>query len=320
MKKRILSCFMALALCLTLLPATAQAAEGESSTEPHTHSNWLTSGYGAKGSLTLYYNEADKTSGDVVNQDGGNWLLDGGNYYLRTDVDNYREFSEVKIDHTIVIKGNVTICLNGQTLESIGENMPVFRVEAGSTLTLTDCKGIAGKVKHTSDGSGSGVRVEGGGTFNMYGGTITGNKAETGGGVYVVDGTFTMNGGTISGNTANSTDGGVGVYTTAASTTATATFTMNGGTISGNTATNGGGVGVYGTGSAFATNGSAFIMNGGAISGNTAKNGGGVYVSKSGTFEMHNSASVTGNTATACVSAMAPDSPCPMRRSSRGTQ
>ena len=39
MKKRILSCLMALALCLTLLPTAALAADGESSTEPHTHSN-----------------------------------------------------------------------------------------------------------------------------------------------------------------------------------------------------------------------------------------------------------------------------------------
>ena len=224
MKKRILSCFMALALCLTLLPATALAAEGESSTEPHTHSNWLTSGYGAKGSLTLYHNEADKISGDSVDQDDdGNWLLNGGNYYLRTDVENYREFSEVKIDHTIVIKGNVTICLNGQTLESIGENMPVFRVKAGGTLTLTDCKGNAGKVKHTSDGSGSGVKVESGGTFNMYGGTITKNTATDtyGGGVYVVDGTFTMNGGTITDKT--ETNGGGGGYVCCG------TCTMNGG-------------------------------------------------------------------------------------------
>ena len=260
MKKRILSCFMALALCLTLLPATALAAEGESSTEPHTHSNWLTSGYGAKGSLTLYHNEADKISGDSVDQDDdGNWLLNGGNYYLRTDVENYREFSEVKIDHTIVIKGNVTICLNGQTLESIGENMPVFRVKAGGTLTLTDCKGNAGKVKHTSDGSGSGVKVESGGTFNMYGGTITKNTATDtyGGGVYVVDGTFTMNGGasSVSKNTAKN---GGGVYVSSG------TFNMNDGKISGNT-----GNGVFVHNSATFT-----VSNTPTVTGNTiTKNG-----------------------------------------------
>ena len=365
MKKRILSCLMALALCLTLLPATAQAAEEDT----HTHclcgksgcteadrveiafSKWLTSDREqTSNSWRLDCGNVGDTTGNRVDSENGNgnWVLEDGRYYLRTGVENYTKYSEVKIDRTIVIRGDVTICLNGQTLESSAKDQPVFLVEADSTLTLTDCKGNMGKVKHTSDGSGSGVKVESGGTFNMYGGTITGNTTTqrgggvcvtgtnskfnmyggtitdntatkggggvyvsggtftmngnasvtsnratdrdngTGGGVYVVDGTFTMNdNASITGNTATSTDGGVGVYTTST----TATFTMNGGTISGNTATNGGGVGVYGTGS-------AFIMNGGAISGNTAtNNGGGVYVSKSGTFEMHNSASVTGNTA-----------------------
>ena len=361
---------MALALCLTLLPATAQAAEEDT----HTHclcgksgcteadrveiafSKWLTSDREqTSNSWRLDCGNVGDTTGNRVDSENGNgnWVLEDGRYYLRTGVENYTKYSEVKIDRTIVIRGDVTICLNGQTLESSAKDQPVFLVEADSTLTLTDCKGNMGKVKHTSDGSGSGVKVESGGTFNMYGGTITGNTTTqrgggvcvTGtnskfnmyggtitdntatkggggvyvsggtftmngnasvtsnratdrdngtGGVYVVDGTFTMNdNASITGNTATSTDGGVGVYTTST----TATFTMNGGTISGNTATNGGGVGVYGTGSAFATNGSAFIMNGGAISGNTATNNGGVYVSKSGTFEMHNSASVTGNTA-----------------------
>ena len=289
---------MALALCLTLLPATAQAAEGESSTEPHTHSNWLGSSQ-TSGKLQLLVGGSQDTGGTPQNTQENKFVLTGGNYYLKTSTEESFLDGDVKIKYPIVIQGNVTICLNGKTIQSEGEGMPVFIIENDATLTLTDCQNNKGKVTHASGVTGSGVKVESGGTFNMYGGKITGNKAETGGGVYVVDGTFTMNGGTISGNTANSTDGGVGVYTTATSTTATATFTMNGGTISGNTATNGGGVGVYGTGNAFATNGSAFIMNGGAISSNTANQGGGVYVSKSGTFEMHNSASVTGNTASA---------------------
>ena len=330
MKKRILSCLMALALSLTLLPATALAAGGhthricgksdctEAGHEEIAFSKWLTSGYGIGNALTLYYNEADKTSGDSVDQDDdGNWLLNGGNYYLRTDVENYREFSEVKIDHTIVIKGNVTICLNGQTLESIGENMPVFRVKAGGTLTLTDCtNNNKGKVTHFSDGTGSGVEVNGGtfnlygGTitkntatdtygggvyvsggnskFNMYGGTITDNTATKGGGVYVSGGTFTMNGNaSVSSNKAtNGTSGGVYVVD--------GTFTMNGGTISGNTATStDGGVGVYTT-DAYTT--ATFTMNGGEISGNKASSqGGGVGVYFAAKFEMNNNASVSSN-------------------------
>ena len=298
MKKRILSCFMALALCLTLLPTAALAADGESSTEPHTHSDWLASDYGTDAkTLVLRAGGPTNTYGDPLEKQGdGDWNLPAGNYYLKGDI---------TVEYAIAISGDVTICLNGRTLESKGENMPVFRVEDGSTLTLTDCKGNAGKVKHTSDGSGSGVRVEGGGTFNMYGGTITGNKAETGGGVYVVGGTFTMSGGTISGNTADSTDGGVGVYSGAK-------FIMNGGEITGNTARYYSGGAISGNkatkdgGGVYVNRGCKFDMNGGTISGNEATNtetanttyGGGVYVS-GGTFTMNGkTTSVSNNTAT----------------------
>ena len=337
MKKRILSCLMALALCLTLLPATAQAAEEDT----HTHclcgksgcteadrveiafSKWLTSDREqTSNSWRLDCGNVGDTTGNRVDSENGNgnWVLEDGRYYLRTGVENYTKYSEVKIDRTIVIRGDVTICLNGQTLESSAKDQPVFLVEADSTLTLTDCKGNMGKVKHTSDGSGSGVKVESGGTFNMYGGTITGNTTTQRGGGVCVTGTnskFNMYGGTITDNTATKGGGGVyvsgGTFTMNGNASVTSnratdrdngtgggvyvvdgTFTMNdNASITGNTATStDGGVGVYTT-STTAT----FTMNGGTISGNTATNNGGVYVSKSGTFEMHNSASVTGNTA-----------------------
>ena len=290
-----------------------------------TFDKWLTSGYGPKQSLTLYYNEADKTSGETVSQDksnNNNWVLNGGNYYLRTDVENYREFSEVKIDHTIVIKGDVTICLNGQTIESSAKDMPVFEVVSGGKLTLTDCKGNAGKVKHTSDGTGCGVYVNGG-TFNLYGGKITGNtaaKGSEGGGVRVCDGEFNMYGGSITGNNAkvsgNEGKGGgvrVGNYDGKKG-----TFNLYGGEITYNEAGYGGGVYVYDgtftmTGGAKIANNtstsfgggvcvdsslsSTFNMRGGEISGNNkASSGGGVYMGE-GTFNM-SGGSITGNTAT----------------------
>jgi hypothetical protein len=65
-----------------------------------------------------------------------------------------------------------------------------------------------------SDNSGGGVNTYNG-TFNMYGGGISGNKADAGGGVYVENGTFTMYGGTIFGNEAlgaSGDTGGGGVY------------------------------------------------------------------------------------------------------------
>ena len=345
MKKRILSCLMALSLCLTLLPATAQAAEEDT----HTHclcgksgcteadrveiafSKWLTSDREqTSNSWRLDCGNVGDTTGNRVDSENGNgnWVLEDGRYYLRTGVENYTKYSEVKIDRTIVIRGDVTICLNGQTLESSAKDQPVFLVEADSTLTLTDCKGNMGKVKHTSDGSGSGVKVESGGTFNMYGGTITGNTTTQRGGGVCVTGTnskFNMYGGTITDNTATKGGGGVyvsgGTFTMNGNASVTSnratdrdngtgggvyvvdgTFTMNdNASITGNTATStDGGVGVYTT-STTAT----FTMNGGTISGNTATNGGGVGVygtgsafATNGSAFIMNGGAISGNTAT----------------------
>ena len=345
MKKRILSCLMALALCLTLLPATAQAAEEDT----HTHclcgksgcteadrveiafSKWLTSDREqTSNSWRLDCGNVGDTTGNRVDSENGNgnWVLEDGRYYLRTGVENYTKYSEVKIDRTIVIRGDVTICLNGQTLESSAKDQPVFLVEADSTLTLTDCKGNMGKVKHTSDGSGSGVKVESGGTFNMYGDTITGNTTTQRGGGVCVTGTnskFNMYGGTITDNTATKGGGGVyvsgGTFTMNGNASVTSnratdrdngtgggvyvvdgTFTMNdNASITGNTATStDGGVGVYTT-STTAT----FTMNGGTISGNTATNGGGVGVygtgsafATNGSAFIMNGGAISGNTAT----------------------
>ena len=347
MKKRILSCLMALALCLTLLPTAVLAVDthaeqqhclcGTSGCNGTVHgtastmtifNQWLGSSQ-TSGKLQLLVGGPDNTGGNSQNTQGNKFVLTGGNYYLKTSTEESFLDGDVKIKYPIQINGNVTICLNGKTIESSAKDQPVFEVTSGSTLTLTDCKGNAGKVKHTSDGSGSGVKVESGGTFNMYGGTITGNKATTGdtatqrgGGVYVSGGNskFNMYGGTITDNTATKGGGGVyvsgGTFTMNGNASVTSnratdqnngigggvyvvdgTFTMNGGTISGNNATKGGGVGVY-RAAKFEMNNSASITD------NTANQGGGVYVDDKGvykdgaTFTMNNTASVSGNTAT----------------------
>ena len=309
MKKRILSCFMALALCLTLLPTAALAADehqhcvcgktehvdisGHTGESQITFDKWLTS----TGYNTLDVGEGTDLDGTGQKPVDGKYVLPAGD----STADNYYLKKDVTIDLPIQITGNVTICLNGHTIKSTAEGKPVFEIVSGGTLTLTNC-GSRGEV--TSAYNGGGVEVNGG-TFNLYGGSITKNTADNGGGVYVHDnGEFNMYGGKITGNTAvkgggvkvdggkfnlyggeiadnksegqNSIGGGVYVYG--------GTFTMSGGTISGNTAvsTNGadGGVGVY--------NDAEFTMSGGTISGNQAKGqGGGVGVHNRGTFTMN---------------------------------
>jgi hypothetical protein len=92
--------------------------------------------------------------------------------------------------------------------------------------------------------------------MTMSGGTISGNEASEGGGIYINDGsTLTMSGGTISGNKAGSIGGGVYVRG--------GTFTMAGGAIQDNLG--GGGLCVLPV-----DNGNAnFIMSGGTIRNNT---------------------------------------------------
>ena len=236
------------------------------------------------------------------------YTLSGGTYYLNGTLSPVNK---------IEITGTVTICLNGQTIQSTAADQSVFEIADGGTLTLTDCTSNPGTVTH-SNGTGSGVYVLGGGTFDLYGGKITGNTVTNeGGGVCVAaTGEFNMHGGEISVNTATNYGGGVYVRDGGK-------FTMNGGAkISGNTAAYGGGVHVDTTGEFNMRGGSitnnkankseknsmgggvyvhgTFNMSGGAkISGNTApSNGGGVYVGGSGsTFTMNGNASITDNTA-----------------------
>ena len=189
---------MALALCLTLLPTAVLAVDthaeqqhclcGTSGCNGTVHgtastmtifNQWLGSSQ-TSGKLQLLVGGPNNTYGTPQDTQSNKFVLTEGNYYLKTSTEESSLDGDVKIKYPIQINGNVTICLNGKTIESSAKDQPVVEVTSGSTLTLTDCKGNAGKVKHTSDGSGSGVKVENGGTFNMYGGTITGNKATTG--------------------------------------------------------------------------------------------------------------------------------------------
>jgi len=66
------------------------------------------------------------------------------------------------------------------------------------TFNMQDNASVYGNSNGGYIGFGGGVYVAG--TFNMRGGTISGNSASMGGGVYVDGGTFIMSGGTVYGN------------------------------------------------------------------------------------------------------------------------
>ena len=198
------------------------------------------------------------------------------------------------------VPGGVTVDLdlNGFTIDrGLTSNLRygyVICVGGGATLNIRDSVG-GGKItggyerKYSWDDLNGGGLCVMGGTVNLYGGEISGNKAVNGGyggGIFVLGGTLNMYGGSIKDNYAN-TSGGVSLKNSI--------FTLYDGEISGNRASNdyyGGGVAVL--------EGSTFIMNGGKISGNKARLGGGVCVNGSSSpypsFTM-NGGEITGNTA-----------------------
>lgn len=300
MKKRIVSLLMALALCLSLLPTAALAAEGEPAeqlveqeqlepvepTKPtpaepeegapvedaeeeekeelpeeqeqeqqeeqdapalllaaapravtNGHSHYLCGG--STCTEVGHDKETDKTTFATEIKQEGNTLKIGGEEWKKTDEAYwlaggvYYLSSDIKPDAQIRLNGNVTLCLNGHSITAT-HNTDVINVYSGKTFTLTDCStGGAGKITHTTP-NGGGVYVTG--IFNMYGGSITGNKANIrGGGVHVNGGSFKMFGGSITGNTAGTSGGGVCVNG------GNSSFTMKGGSITGNTADDSGG-------------------------------------------------------------------------------
>ena len=196
MKKRGLSLFLALALCLTLLPAAA-FANGESETSTlHTH---YLCGNGEACSHVGDHNEDSTTifataikqteSGYVYVGDGtqaqpNQCALSKSAYYLDSDLilkgpPNLKKFGCICID------SDVTLCLNGHTITIIDDRdaFDIRKSVEGNppTLTLTDCKN-SGQITHgtTTGGTkylGNGVSLHQSCNFIMYGGSITGNNA-----------------------------------------------------------------------------------------------------------------------------------------------
>lgn len=304
MKKRGLSLFLALALCLTLLPAAA-FANGESETSTlHTH--YLCGNAEACSHVGGHSEDSKTTFATAITQDenGYVWVGDGtqeqpyqcvlseGTYYLATDLaleaPSNTQFGSIQIME------NITLCLNGHTI-TVKANREAFKITKSvdtpsPTLTLSDCQG-GGKITHDSSFLGNGVNLSENCNFIMYGGSITGNTTTGGenitwrsGGVWVRDNsTFTMYGGSITDNTTVWNGGGVYVG-------GSGKFYMHGGTISGNNASSnsgssGGGVHI--------SSGSTFTMTGGSITGNNAENGGGVYAN--GSCTVSGAVQITGN-------------------------
>lgn len=228
---------------------------------------------------------------------------------------------DVTRDVTLVIQEGYTLylCLDGHSMTSSATDKEVIYARNGANFILCDCTG-GGKITHSPNVTGRGVRVSEGGSnkasFTMYGGEISGNHGGQGAGIETQNGTVTMYGGTISDNhvVAASNYGGGGVCAHSGG-----RFTMYGGTISNNESTidGGGGVTVWGggfvtiaggtisgnkateDGGGIYTNGTLTISGNSVIENNEAGNGGGVfYYGFRSSMTISGSAKIAGNTAT----------------------
>lgn len=201
-------------------------------------------------------------------------ITTAGNYYLLNDVEV--EFNNSISDYVWQPVSGVKLCLNGHSI--IGKNnnaRSMIEVNSGVTFDLTDCK-TTGTVTHGE---------------NYWGEQATGRAVDIGYGSYSTTATFNLWGGSITGNFCNDSAGGVAITS--------GTFNMYGGTITGNTAGLKKESGYGAGGGVFVDMRGTFNLYRGEISDNTAvfQGGGGVYVYTTGKFTMYDG-TITRNTVT----------------------
>lgn len=203
-------------------------------------------------------------------------ITTAGNYYLLNDVEvEYNNSNSIR-DYVWQPVNGVKLCLNGHSI--IGKNnnaRSMIEVNSGVTFDLTDCK-TTGTVTHGE---------------NYWGEQATGRAVDIGYGSYSTTATFNLWGGSITGNFCNDSAGGVAITS--------GTFNMYGGTITGNTAGLKKQSGYGAGGGVFVDMRGTFNLYRGEISDNTAvyQGGGGVYVYNTGKFTMHDGL-ITRNTVT----------------------
>lgn len=201
-------------------------------------------------------------------------ITTAGNYYLLNDVEV--EFNNSISDYVWQPVSGVKLCLNGHSI--IGKNnnaRSMIEVNSGVTFDLTDCK-TTGTVTHGE---------------NYWGEQATGRAVDIGYGSYSTTATFNLWGGSITGNFCNDSAGGVAITS--------GTFNMYGGKITGNTAGLKKESGYGAGGGVFVDMRGTFNLYRGEISDNTAvfQGGGGVYVYTTGKFTMYDG-TITRNTVT----------------------
>ena len=186
MKKRVLSMFMALALCLTLLPAPAWAAEADA---PESGAAQVTTAEGAErvyGSFNEAWSAAIKSKGSTlkllsdvelpeeVGEDGlpvseGSFTLDLNNKTLKGAI--WNQLLEVSGTANITIKnGSLVNTQTGPAATATATNLVALKI-SGGTVALDNVNLTSGI---NSEGKHSSALYITGGSLTATGSTFTG--------------------------------------------------------------------------------------------------------------------------------------------------
>ncbi|MBQ9974841.1 MAG: S-layer homology domain-containing protein [Oscillospiraceae bacterium] len=191
-----------------VLPPTPPVTEAHTHTCSHSHA--VTSG--------------EWIAFSTVMTDGSNTELAGGRYYLDKDIVLN---SGTNTAGYINFSGDSVFCLNGHTITAGTKQANVFRTNNTVTVDICDCVGTGKVTGHQATGTTNSVFIaRNGGTFNIHGGTYTGNSGKSL--MYIADGNVKVNilGGTFS---ANSTETDV-YFAKDGATAGTAQVSLYGGT------------------------------------------------------------------------------------------
>ncbi|WP_190315902.1 DUF4347 domain-containing protein [Pseudanabaena sp. UWO310] len=169
---------------------------------------------------------------------------------------------------------NISGAFGASNVTVSGNNLVgVFGIAGNGNTTFDSLRIINGN----TSGNGGGINNNGTGAVTLTNSTVSGNRANIGGGIYS-NGAVTLTNSTVSGNTSDFNGGGI--YGDGA-------VTLTNSTLSGNTASTGGGI---------SGNGAVMLTNS-TVSGNTASTGGGGGILGNGAVTLTNS-TVSGNTST----------------------
>lgn len=190
MRKRMLSWGLILSLLLTMLPVSAMAAEsGEPEAEPTDTIYTLSPDTEIHSANTL------TSTGTAEHGTHSGWTplsgtISSGKFYQHGE---YYLTTSATANSDITINYDVTLCLNGHTLDMGANTLTV----SGAKLTICDCQS-GGTITGTESYINLNVISVEGGTLNLESGTISGTTTGSGSLISVTDGELNVTGGTIS--------------------------------------------------------------------------------------------------------------------------